>query len=133
MARGVWVRDGNINALNAAKPRIARVCEQFIADVLKPRFLPEILPSTEFNFPVDIVGKWHGTNYRFMTRYKCGGKNRTADGFDAPFARFEGRGSDLFDVSWHRHTGQWHPMFQGLTLKEALDMIESVPTLQPVC
>lgn len=41
------------------KAAIAAVCERFIAEVLKPRFLPKIVP-TEFNYPVDIRGKWHG-------------------------------------------------------------------------
>ena len=39
---------------------ITAACEKFIADVLKPRFLPEIRP-TEFNYPVAIYGQWHGT------------------------------------------------------------------------
>jgi hypothetical protein len=40
-------------ALNTA------ACQQFIDDVLKPRFLRVVRP-TEFNYPVDIPGKWHG-------------------------------------------------------------------------
>jgi len=40
------------------KLAITATCEKFIADVLKPRFLPEIHP-TEFNHPIAIYGKWH--------------------------------------------------------------------------
>jgi hypothetical protein len=38
---------------------------------LKPRFLPEVRPRP-FNYPVDIVGKWRGTNFSFITRYRSG-------------------------------------------------------------
>lgn len=44
------------------KAVIAASCERFIADVLKPRFLPEIRP-TDWNYPVDIFGKWRGSKY----------------------------------------------------------------------
>ena len=47
----------------------AAACDKFIAEVLKPRFLPEIRPS-EFNYPISIYGKWHGSKYRFITRYR---------------------------------------------------------------
>jgi hypothetical protein len=43
--------------------------ERFITKVLKPRFLPEIRP-TEWNYPVDILGRWHGNRYRFIQRYR---------------------------------------------------------------
>jgi len=71
MARGGWVYVGG-RAGNKPKPDeksvITKACETFIAGVLKPRFLPEIRPSTKFNYPIDIYGKWHGNKYRFITR-----------------------------------------------------------------
>jgi hypothetical protein len=39
------------------KAAIGARCERFIAEVLEPRFLPEVRPS-QFNYPVDIVGKY---------------------------------------------------------------------------
>jgi hypothetical protein len=41
------------------KQAIIAACEGFITDVLKPRCLPEIRP-TEWNYAVDILGRWHG-------------------------------------------------------------------------
>src|ERR1039457_5228308 len=43
--------------------------QRFIDEVLKPRFLPTIRP-TQFNYPIDILGKWHGNRYRFVQRYR---------------------------------------------------------------
>src|SRR6266851_2625133 len=59
----VWVR---VRVLPAEeKAAIAAICERFIAETLKPRFLPEIRP-TQFNYPVDIFGQWRGSKYSFV-------------------------------------------------------------------
>jgi hypothetical protein len=60
------------SGLSAAdKSAVTAACQQLIDDFLKPRFLPTIRP-TQFNYPVDILGKWHGTKYRFIQRYRSG-------------------------------------------------------------
>ena len=62
-------RGMRVRALSPAeKAEIAARCERFIAETLKPRFLPTIRP-TQFNYPVDIFGKWRGAKYSFITRY----------------------------------------------------------------
>lgn len=133
MARGNWVyvggRAGNKPA-QAEKAAITAACEKFIAEVLRPQFLPEIRP-TEFNYPVAINGKWHGNKYRFVTRYRSDDPRSSAPEFDAPFARLEYVSRDCFDLSWHRHTGEWLCMFERQSLAEALHLIESVPHFQP--
>jgi hypothetical protein len=71
MARRVWVYVGGragSKPPSAEKAAITVACERLIAEVLRPRFLPEIRPST-FSYPVAIDGKWHGNKYRFFTRY----------------------------------------------------------------
>ena len=109
MARGRWVyvggRAGN-KPPQAEKVAIIAACEKFIAEVLRPRFLPEIRP-TAFNYPVAIDGKWHGNKYRFITRYRSDDPRSYEPEFVAPFARLEYVSRDCFDLSWHRHTGEW--------------------------
>ena len=62
-----WVR---VKALGPKeKSAIATTCERFITEILKPRFLPEVRP-TSFNYPVDIFGKWRGSRYSFIMRYR---------------------------------------------------------------
>src|SRR3546814_7181042 len=56
---------------NTEKAVIATTCERFIAETLRPRSLPEIRP-TAFNYPIDIFGKWRGSKYSFITRYRSG-------------------------------------------------------------
>lgn len=56
---------------------------------------------------VDILGKWHGTKYRFVQRYRSGFPENLGEEFDAPFTRLDWISRDHFDIQWHRHTGAW--------------------------
>jgi hypothetical protein len=129
-----WVRVRTLS--KEEKAEIAESCERFINDHLKPHFLPEIRP-TEFNYPVDILGKWRGRRYSFITRYRSGFADNLGEEFDAPFARLDHVEEKItetrFDVMWHRHTGQWRPWPTGweVTLEEAIQLIETEPLLQP--
>src|SRR5438552_3125520 len=109
------------------KAGITAECEDFISR-LKLRFLPEIR-ATPFNYPVDIFGKWRGSKYSFITRYRSGHAENRGEEFDAPFARLdhveECFAEIRFDVMWKRHTGEWYRLHRSLTLKNALTEIAS--------
>ena len=125
-------RDLRSNAFSAAeKSVVTATCEQFIDGFLEPRFLPIIRP-TQFNYPVDILGKWHGTKYRFIRRYRSGFPENIGEEFDAPFARLDWIAPNRFDLQWHRHTGEWFCLHRGLTLTEAIDTLKSDGLLHPV-
>jgi hypothetical protein len=93
----------------ADKARVTSACQRLIEDFLKPRFLPSVQP-TQFNYPVDILGGWHGTKYRNL-----------GEEFDAPFARLDWISPNRFDIQWHRHTGEWFRLHRGLTLEKAIE------------
>ena len=128
--KGLWVKVLNPEQ----KVAIAARCERFIAEVLKPRFLPEVRP-TEFNYPVDITGKWRGSNYSFITRYRSGFVENRGEEFDAPFTRLDHAYEHLADVRfgimWRRHTGQWLRLYSAVGLEGALRLIETDMSLQP--
>jgi hypothetical protein len=90
LARGGWVHVGRRagNQPPQAEKAITAACDKFIAEVLRPRFLPEARP-TMFNYPVAIVGKWHGNKYRSITRYRSDDLGSYEPEFEAPFARLE--------------------------------------------
>ncbi|MGD0764050.1 MAG: hypothetical protein ABR929_12835 [Roseiarcus sp.] len=115
----------------AEKREIVAACEAFIRDVLKPRFLPEIRP-TEWNYVVNIHGAWAAGRYRFMQRYRSGMEDNRSEEFDAPFARIDRVGRDRFDIDWMRHTGKWWRLHQGVTLAEALRILETDGHLHPL-
>ena len=115
----------------AGKASVTAACKHLITDFMKPRFLPEIRP-TQFNYPVDILGKWRGAQYRFIQRYRSGFLDNLGEEFDAPFARLDCTSRDRFDLQWHRHTGQWWRLYSGLTLDEAVQTIKADGHLQPL-
>ena len=81
-----WVRVKTLTT--EEKAAIATACERFIDATLKPRFLPEVLP-TQFNYPIDILGKWRGSKYSFITRYRSGFPDNADEEFDAAFTRLD--------------------------------------------
>lgn len=113
------------------KTVVAVTCERFIAEVLKPRFLPEVRP-TEFNFPVDITGRWRGKRYSLIQRYRSGFPENKGEEFDSAFARLDHVSGDYFDLMWHRHTRRWLCFRANVTLAEALRLIEAEEILWPV-
>jgi hypothetical protein len=116
---------------DAEKRRIVTACEALIRDVLKPRFLPEIVP-TRFNYPIDIHGVWRGGRYSIVQRYRSGHEDNRGEEFDAPFDRIDRVSPDRFDIYWMRHTGKWWRLYGGLTLAEALQTLQSDGLLHPV-
>jgi hypothetical protein len=127
-----WVRVKPLDA--AEKGAIAARCDRFIAEILKPRFLPAIRP-TAFNYPIDIFGRWRGDKYSFVTRYRSGFAENAGEEFDSAFTRLdhleECIAETRFDVMWHRHTGQWFRLFPSVTLDEALRLVENEGLLHP--
>lgn len=115
----------------AEKQAILAACEAFISDVLKPCFLPQVRP-TEWNYVIDIHGAWAAGRYRFMQRYRSGMEHNRGAEFDAPFARIDRMGRDRFDIYWMRHTGKWWRLHAGVTLAEALHILETDGLLHPV-
>ena len=121
----------NAAFFEAEKISVTAACEHLITNFMKPRFLSEIRP-TQFNYPVDILGKWRGAQYRFIQRYRSGFADNLGEEFDAPFARLDWIGRNRFDIQWHRHTGQWFPLYNGLTLVEAIAAIKADGHLHPL-
>lgn len=113
------------------KAHITAACQAFIDGVLKPRFLPAVRP-TEFNYPVDIQGKWQAHRYRFLQRYRSGFADNLGEEFDAPFVRLDWIAADRFNIQWHRHTGAWFLLHRGKSLAQALKLIEADGHLHPL-
>jgi len=116
---------------DSEKTAITAACDEFIANVLVPRFLPEIRP-TKFNYPVAIYGKWHGNKFRFFQRFRSDRGDAIEPEFEVPFVRLEFVGHDRFDISYYRHTETWFRLHWNLSLREAIRLIEDDGLLHPV-
>lgn len=127
----VWVKA----LTDEEKAMIAARCQRFITDTLKPRFLPAIRP-TQFNYPIDISGRWRGSKFSFITRYRSGFAENAGREFDSAFTRLdhveEITAGLRFNVMWHRHTGQWFRLYHNVTLDKALDLIATDELLWPL-
>jgi hypothetical protein len=88
--------------------------------------------TTEWNYVIDIRGTWAAGRYRFTQRYRSGMEHNRGEEFDAPFARIDRIGPDRFDIYWMRHTGKWWRLHVGVTLAEALRILETDGVLHPV-
>jgi hypothetical protein len=113
------------------KAAVTSACQRLIDDYMKPNFLAAVRP-TKFNYPVDILGKWRGTQYRFIQRYRSGFPENLGEEFDSPFARLDRISRGRFDLMWHRHTGQWFRLHHGLSLEQALATLKSDGHLHPL-
>ncbi len=128
----VWTGgSGGVKPSDLDKAAITAACDDFIANVLVPRFLPEIQP-TKFNYPVAIHGRWHGNKFRFIQRFRSDHDDTIEPEFDAPFARLEFVARDCFDISYYRHTETWFRLYRNVSLREALRLIEEDGHLHPV-
>ncbi len=134
MTRGRWTYEGGRAGRTppeCEKHTISESCQAFIEQVLQPRFLPEVRP-TRFNYPIEIFGKWHGGKYRFIQRFRSDREDALEPEFDSPFARLEYVSRDRFDLSYFRHTGQWWTVYRGVSLSEALSLLETEGIFHPV-
>jgi hypothetical protein len=93
-------------------------------DLLERKFKPVHIKTEEqnkdsqFNYIVDLYIKWVRERLYFCAKYRCPFKNAISEYFEVKFARIEFAGSDSFNLSFMRHTGQWFELCQSITLDE---------------
>ena len=133
MRRKVWVynpRKGKRTISDQTKNQIQLVCDQFIEEYLRPRFVRPFDPKNK-TMPqcIDIRWKWYRHFIHFMARYKDTRRDVIEEEYDYPIARLEYTHEDLFYLAYFRHTGEWSDMMydKGNSLEECLGMIRELP------
>lgn len=94
-----------------------------VEKALKPRYITPPPVASDFNYPIDIWTKWHGSFFYFGSTWTSPGLNRITPTFEVRFARLEYVGNQQFNLAWFRHTEKWHTIFAELTLEECLKLI----------
>lgn len=113
------------------KSRVTIQCNELVETELKPKYIEEPPPNTDRNYKVDIFTKWYRGFFYFCSRYNCPSPKAISPSFESRFARLEYIAPDRFDLAYMRHTGQWHEVQQGLTLKQCLEEIRTNPLFHP--
>lgn len=116
---------------SATKSQVEAKVRELIDAVLKPKHVVPPPPEARFNYLSDITLKWHGATLFLVAVYTCPGPNALSPSFESRFARLKPGGGGRFDLDFMRHTGQWVPLHQGLTLDQALEAIRDDPWFTP--
>jgi len=98
---------------------------------LKLKYLQPPPENPQFNYIVDISGKWYRSYFYFCSRYCCPGPNALSPTFEARFTRLQYAGNGRFNLAYMRYTGQWWEVYRGLTLDECLARIREEPLFHP--
>jgi hypothetical protein len=113
------------------KMEVTRKANELIETVLKPQHIQPPPENPQFNYIVDIYGKWYHNYFYLCATYACPGPNATTSSFEAKMARLEYAGGGRFDLAFMRHTGQWVTIEYGLSVDECLAAIRDDPFFFP--
>ena len=109
------------------KLELEKYAKILIASVLKPKYIKGPPKNQNWNYIVDIFGKWHGNSFNFISKYACPAPNAISPFFDVRFARMEySEGNDKtlkFNIYLMRHTGKWFEIASNITMKECFEKI----------
>lgn len=134
-SKKIWV----YNPPKSAKPKVSeaiktKVLEKtnaLIETVLKPQHIKPPPKNPQFNYLVDIYGKWYRNYFYLCGKYHCPCPNDLFPSFEGKFMRLEYVGENQYNLSYMRHTEQWWEIKQGISLEACLKTMREYPLLQP--
>src|SRR5438876_9056876 len=113
------------------KMEVTAKANELIETILKPQHIQPPPETPQFNYIVDIYGKWYHSYFYLCAKYAYASPNATAPSFEAKMARLEYAGGNRFDLAFMRHTGQWITLDYGLSVDECLVAIRDDPFFFP--
>ena len=109
------------------KREVTTKANELIETVLKPRYIQPPPENPQFNYIVDIYGKWYHSAFYFCATYCVPGPNAIVPSFEAKFARMQYAGNQRFHLSYMRYTEQWVELYTDQTVDECLAAIRDDP------
>ena len=137
MTRGKWVpstsrsKSTKAGVPDAVKTEVTTKANELIETVLKPKHIQPPPDNPQFNYIIDIFGKWYQRYFYFCATYHVSGPNAVSPTFEVKFARMEYAGDNNFHLSFMRHTGQWVVLYTDQSLDECLETIKDDPNFFP--
>jgi hypothetical protein len=97
----------------------------------RPTYIKPPPPGYQFNYIVELYGKWFRSYFYLCAKYACPGPTALSPFFEARFTRLEYGGNRRFNLAFMRHTGQWVDTEQNLTVDECLRSLREDSFYQP--
>lgn len=133
--RKMWVHRPPRPAASQVPARVKSEAQeranQLIETVLKPKHIQPPPKGYDFNYIVDVYGRWYRHSFYFCAKYRSPGPNALSPFFEAKFARMDYVGMNRFDLAFMRHTGEWIMIDPDLSLDECLTRVENDPFFAP--
>ncbi|WP_201384483.1 hypothetical protein [Ktedonobacter sp. SOSP1-52] len=109
------------------KQEVSTKANMLIETVLKARYIQPPPQKPQFNYVVDVYGKWYHSAFYFCATYHVPYPEAEVSHFEVKFARMRYAGSRLFDLAFMRYTGQWIEPYSAMTVDECLAAVRDDP------
>ena len=107
----------------ATRREVEARAQELIDTVFKPKHVRTAPEHPDWNYIIDIVGRWHRGFFYFVSIYASPGPHALSPTFEAPFTRLRHVAGGTFDLAYMRHTEQWWELHHKLTLDAAFKHI----------
>ncbi len=112
------------------KAEISQKAEELVNE-FKEKFIQEKPTDNDFNYRVNIYTKWNQSYFYFYSTFNCPSPRAISPSFESPFARITYFSNENCTLSYFRHTGKWHEVFEGLTLDQCFETIRKEEIFYP--
>lgn len=86
--RAMYPRKASSSTLpDALKMEVTQKANELIETDLKPQHIQPPPENAQFNYVINIYGKWYQKAYYFCAEYRVGGPNPVQPTFEEKFAR----------------------------------------------
>ena len=127
----VWAKAKPSKVPDAPKRGLSIKANNLIEEYIRPKHVKPPPRNPRFNYIEDVFTKWRGRYFYFTAKYASPAPDCISPFIEVGFARLELIGDNRFDLAYFRHTGKWWPVFSGLTVDEALDLVISEGLFNP--
>lgn len=117
----------------ALKMEVTTRANELIETVLKPRYIQPPPENPQFNYIVDIYGKWHQKAFYFCAEYRVAGPGTDPSvlSFEVKFTRMQYAGNRHFHLSYMRYTGKWIQLYTDLAVDACIEAIRDESYFSP--
>jgi len=111
----------------ALKQEVAIQANTLIETILKARYIQPPPENPQFNYIIDVFGKWYHSAFYFCATYRVPHPGAEVTTFEVKFARMRYAGGKLFHLAFMRYTGEWVEPYSAMAVDECLAAVRDDP------